>query len=320
LENQVPSTLLRALKKQKYHRIGNHTAVKRCKWLNEALTKNRSCYKQKFYGIKSHQCIQMSPSLFYCNQQCLFCWRAQKRDLNIKQDLNNIPMCDPPEEIIIGILKAQSSILSGYAGNTQIDWKKLNEASKPKHVAISLTGEPTFYEHLGELIQLLHKRGLTTFLVSNGTLPSKLRDLPEEPTQLYISVCAPNKEVFIRVCRPKITGAWEKLNETLSFLSSFNCPTVIRITLVDGYNMKNLEEYAKIITKASPTYIEAKAYMHVGFSGLRLSYDRMPSYEKIKHFSAVLSEKTGYKIIDESKESRVVLLSKRDKPIQFNNL
>jgi tRNA wybutosine-synthesizing protein 1 len=311
---------LRALKKQKYHRIGNHTAVKRCKWLNEALTKNRSCYKQKFYGIKSHQCIQMSPSLFYCNQQCLFCWRAQKRDLNIKQDLNNIPMCDPPEEIIIGILKAQSSILSGYAGNTQIDWKKLNEASKPKHVAISLTGEPTFYEHLGELIQLLHKRGLTTFLVSNGTLPSKLRDLPEEPTQLYISVCAPNKEVFIRVCRPKITGAWEKLNETLSFLSSFNCPTVIRITLVDGYNMKNLEEYAKIITKASPTYIEAKAYMHVGFSGLRLSYDRMPSYEKIKHFSAVLSEKTGYKIIDESKESRVVLLSKRDKPIQFNNL
>jgi tRNA wybutosine-synthesizing protein 1 len=228
-------------------------------------------------------------------------------------------MRDPPEVIIRGILKAQASILSGYAGNKQIDWKKFGEASKPKHVAISLTGEPTFYEHLGEFIQLLHKRGLTTFLVSNGTLPSKLRDLPEEPTQLYISVCAPNKSVFNRVCRPKITGAWKKLNETLSFLSSFNCPTVIRMTLVDGYNMKNFEEYAKIIRVASPTYIEAKAYMHVGFSGLRLSYNRMPSHEKIKHFSADLSEKTGYKIIDESKESRVILLSKKAKPIKVSS-
>jgi tRNA wybutosine-synthesizing protein 1 len=228
-------------------------------------------------------------------------------------------MSDPPEQIINGILKEQASILSGYAGNKQVNWKKLNEASKPKHVAISLTGEPTFYEHLGELIQLLHKMELTTFLVSNGTMPSKLRDLPEDPTQLYISVCAPNKDVFNRVCRPKITGAWEKLNETLSFLSSFNCPTVIRMTLVDGYNMKDCEEYAKIIRMASPTYIEAKAFMHVGFSGLRLSYDRMPCHEKIKQFSENLSEKTGYKIIDESKESRVVLLSKRDKPIQFSS-
>lgn len=319
MENQIPLSLIRALKKQKYHRIGKHSAVKRCKWLNEALTKNRSCYKQKFYGIKSHQCIQMSPSLFYCNQQCLFCWRAQKGDINIKQDLSNIPMSDPPEEIISGILKEQSSILSGYAGNKHINWKKFAEASKPKHVAISLAGEPTFYEHLGELIQLLHKRGLTTFLVSNGTMPSKLRALPEEPTQLYISLCAPKKDVFNRVCRPKVSGAWEKLNETLSFLSSFNCPTVIRMTLVDGFNMKDCEGYAKIIRMASPTYIEVKAFMHVGFSGLRLSYDRMPSHEKIKYFSRDLSEKIGYKIIDESKESRVVLLSKRDKPIKFSS-
>ena len=82
--------------------------------------------------------------------------------------------------------------------------------------------------------------------------------------------------------------------------------------------MKNIDEYAKIIEKASPTYIEAKAYMHVGFSGLRLSYDRMPSYNKIKQFSAKLSEKTGYKIIDDSSASRVVLLSKRKKPIRFD--
>jgi tRNA wybutosine-synthesizing protein 1 len=306
---------LQALKKQKYHIVGKHSAVKRCKWLNEALTKNRACYKQKFYGIKSHQCIQMSPSLFCCNQECLFCWRAQNGDLSIKNDLNKIPMRDTPEEIIRGILIAQSSIISGYAGHKNVDWKKLSEASTPKHVAISLTGEPTSYDRLGELIQLLHRKGLTTFLVSNGTLPSKLLNLTKEPTQLYVSLCAPNIEVFKRVCRPKKLGSWIKLNETLTSLSSFNCPTVIRMTLVNGYNMNNIEEYAKIINKSSPTYIEAKAYMHIGFSSLRLSYNRMPNHKKIQKFSEELSKKTGYKIIDESSESRVILLSKRKKPI-----
>lgn len=318
MENQIPLPLLSALKKQKYHIVGNHSAVKRCKWLNEALTKNRSCYKQKFYGIKSHQCIQMSPSLFCCNQQCLFCWRAQNGDLNIKWDEKKIPMEDPPEEIYRGILKAQSSILSGYAGHKNLNWKKFGEALTPKHVAISLTGEPTLYEALGDLIELLHKKGLTTFLVSNGSRPSKLLDLREEPSQLYVSFCASNKEDFKHVCRPQNSEAWGNLRKTLDLLPSFNCPTVIRMTLVDGYNMKNIDEYAKIIEKAAPTYIEAKAYMHVGFSGLRLSYERMPSYNKIKQFSAELSEKIGYKIIDESIESRVVLLSKREKPKRFD--
>ena len=318
MEKQIPLPLLNALKKQKYHLVGNHSAVKRCKWLNESLTKKRSCYKQKFYGIKSHQCIQMSPSLFCCNQQCLFCWRAQKGDLNIKWDEKSVPMQDPPEKIYEGILKAQASILSGYAGNKNLDWKKFGEASTPKHVALSLTGEPTLYESLGDLIKLLHKKGLTTFLVSNGTIPAKLLDLEEEPSQLYISFCASNEENYKRVCRPQNSGAWKRLMETLSLLPSFNCPTVVRMTLVDGYNMKNIDEYAKIIEKASPTYIEAKAYMHVGFSGLRLSYDRMPSYDKIKQFSAELSEKTGYKIIDDSSASRVILLSKKKKPIRFD--
>lgn len=298
--------------------VGNHSAVKRCKWLNEALTRNRGCYKQKFYGIKSHQCIQMSPSVFCCNQECLFCWRAQEGDLKIKYNLNKIPLQDQPEEIIKGLFKAQSSIISGYAGNNNVDWRKLSEAARPKHVAISLTGEPTLYEFLGELLELLHKKGLTSFLVSNGTLPSRLLDLIEEPSQLYISLCAPNREVFRRLCKPKKPGLWGRLNETLNFLSSFNCPTAIRITLVEGYNMENIEEYAKIIDKACPTYIETKAYMHIGFSNLRLDYHRMPKYDRIQEFSSNLSKKTGYKIIDQSRDSRVVLLSKREKPIRFN--
>ncbi|MEM3356636.1 MAG: 4-demethylwyosine synthase TYW1 [Candidatus Bathyarchaeia archaeon] len=317
MESLVPPTLLQALKKQKYHLIGKHSAVKRCKWLYEALVHDRACYKQKFYGIKSHQCIQMTPSLFYCTQQCLFCWRAQSGDLKIKWNEMKLPTWDSPEEIMQESLKAQAKILSGYKGNPNTNWKKLAEALSPRHVAISLTGEPTLYEPLDELIHLFHDRGFTTFLVSNGTVPSKLADLTEEPTQLYISVCAPNEKTFKQVCRPHSSNAWTKLNETLSLLPSFRCPTAVRMTLVKGLNMTAVEEYAELIRKANPTYVEAKAYMHIGFSNLRLSYSHMPEHKDIYNFAGLLAEKTGYKIIDESVESRVVLLSKLEKPISF---
>ena len=310
MEQSIPPSLLRALKKHKYHIVGNHSAVKRCKWLYESIIHDRACYKQKFYGIKSHQCIQMSPSLFYCTQQCLFCWRAQSGDLQIKWDEMKLPSWDDPEEIVQGSLKEQARILSGYNGHPKANWQKLTEALTPRHVAISLTGEPTLYEHIDELIHAFHKRRFTTFLVSNGTVPSKLAELNEEPTQLYVSVCAPNETVFKRVCRPHVPNAWAKLNKTLSLLPSFRCRTVIRMTLVKGHNMEAVDGYVGLIERANPTYIEAKAYMHIGFSSLRLDYGNMPQHREIREFAAVLGERTGYAIKDESVDSRVVLLSK----------
>ena len=258
----------------------------------------------------------MTPSLYSCTQQCLFCWRAQSGDLEVKWDEMKNPNKDTPEDIVEGCFKAQEKILTGYKGNEKTNWRKFQEAQRPKQVAISLTGEPTLYEPLGELISTFHQKGLTTFLVSNGTLPSKLSKLSQEPSQLYISVCAPNEQVYKRVCRPLFPGAWGKLNVTLDFLQSFKCPTVIRTTLVKEHNMNLVDEYAKLIEKANPTYIEAKAYMHIGFSNLRLSFDRMPMHGEVKDFAAQLAEKTGYRVIDEAPESRVVLLSRLEKPLR----
>jgi len=319
LEALVSPSLTEVLKRQKYHLVGRHSAVKRCRWLYETLVHNRPCYKQKFYGIKTHQCIQMTPALFYCTQQCLFCWRAQSGDLQITWDEMKLPTWDSPEAIVEGSIKAHLKILSGYKGNPQANKQKFKESITPKHAAISLTGEPTLYKPIGELIQAFHRRRFTTFLVSNGTMPSELAKLSEEPTQLYISVCAPNEETFKHVCRPQIPKAWERLNKTLALLPSFQCPTVVRITSVHGFNMKNIEEYAKLIEKANPLYVEPKAYMHVGFSRLRLSYENMPNHGELREFATQLAHETGYRIVDESPESRVALLSKLEKPIRFGN-
>jgi tRNA wybutosine-synthesizing protein 1 len=261
----------------------------------------------------------MTPSLYYCTQQCLFCWRAQSGDMSVRWDEMRNPNKDTPEQIVEGCFKEQERIISGYKGNEKTDWRKFQEAQSPKQVAISLTGEPTLYDPLDDLISLFHKKGLTTFLVTNGSVPSKLSNLSQEPSQLYVSLCAPNKEVYNKVCRPQFPTAWAKLNETLEILPSFRCPTAVRMTMVKNNNMTAVEGYSKIIEKAQPTYIEVKAYMHIGFSNLRLSFDNMPMHVEIRDFAAKLAKKTAYKLINEVPESRVVLLSKLDMPIQLGS-
>jgi len=249
---------------------------------------------------------------------CLFCWRAQSGDHGLKWNETQLPELDAPEDIIEEAVQAQLKILSGYKGNPKTDQEKYKEALTPKHVAISLTGEPTLYSPLDFLVRGFHKRGFTTFVVSNGTVPEALSQLSEEPTQLYISVSAFDKKTFLKTCRPQIPAAWEKLNETLSLLPSFKCPTVIRITLARNLNLEHPELYAQLIRKANPTYVEPKAYMHVGFSRLRLGFENMPTHREIQKFATQLTKEMGYNILDESPQSRVVLLSRLEKPIELS--
>jgi tRNA wybutosine-synthesizing protein 1 len=250
--------------------------------------------------------------------RCLFCWRAQSGDLpNLKWDEQKAPNGDEPEQIVEASVKTQLKLVSGYKGNPKTDKTKARESLRPKHVAISLAGEPTLYPQLGELIHEFKKRGFTTFLVSNGTVPETLANLNEEPTQLYVSLCAYDEQSFKKTCRPQVARAWEKLNQTLAALPNFRCPTVLRLTLARHVNLEQPELYARFIEKANPTYVEPKAYMHVGFSRLRLNFENMPSHQEIRSFAEQLAQELGYKILDEASDSRVVLLSRLQKAIRL---
>ncbi len=317
MQSLVPDEIIHMLLRQKYHLVGNHSAVKRCRWLYNSIVQDRTCYKQKFYGIKSHRCLQMTPSVFHCTLGCVFCWRAQSGDYDLRWDETKLPTWDEPETIIDGCIREQKRILTGYKATPNADQKKRLEALTPKHAAISLTGEPTLYPHLDGLIKAFHRRGFTTFLVSNGTVPEALSNLSEEPTQLYISVPAFDKNAFSKICRPHINDAWRKLNETLELLPSFKCPTVIRFTLARHMNLEYPKLFAQLVKKANPTYLEPKAYMHVGFSRLRMDGSNMPSHMEIKEFGSQLSTELGYGMLDESPDSRVVLLSRLEKAIKL---
>lgn len=304
---------LERLKEASYKIIGSHkhSAVKLCTWLKRSIRTGGKefCYKQKFYGIASHRCLQMTPSLPFCTLSCLFCWRDTR--INNPEWINGF---DEPEEIVELAIKAQRELLTGLGGVEHSE-KLLKEAFFPKHAAISLDGEPTLYTKISELIEEFHKKDFTTFLVTNGTNPEILENLVL-PTQLYVSMSSCNKEMFKKINRPLKENLWEEYNKTLELLPSLSTRKVIRLTLYK-LNAKGPEEYAKLISKADPDFIEVKAAMSVGYARIqnRFKYEDMLTHEEIKEFAEKLSKFTGYPVRDEKKESRVVLLTEKKKTL-----
>ena len=298
------------LKKQQYEIVGNHTRVKTCHWTKSDLRGEGGCYKSKFYGINSHQCIQMTPT-FTCNNACVFCWR----DLRYHTESAMQDGIDEPADIVEGTMEAQRKLLSGFGGNEKTSKEKFERAMQPQHVAISLDGEPTLYPKLPELIGEYKKKNFSTFVVSNGLLPERIERLMEEPpTQLYISVDAPNEELFNIIDRPIIKNAWAGLIQTLSMLPKLKekMRTVLRFTLIKGMNMAHAEQWAEIIKLSQPMFVEVKAYMWVGMSRERLEQANMPLHDEVKEFAQEICKYSGYRLIDEHEPSRVVLLMKED--------
>lgn len=310
----MENELEKILKKQHYGIVGNHSGVKLCHWMRQSLLFNRECYKQTFYGIKSHRCLQMTPSVNQCNHMCLFCWRHQGFT---EKDFKEV---DDPKFILDGSIEAQRKLITGFKGDPRCDQKKWKEANDPNMLACSLSGEPTLYPRLSEFFEECHKRDITTFLVTNGTNPEALESMDTLPKQLYVSIVAPNEELYKKICSPLISDGWSRIKKTLELLPSLDTRVVLRHTLVQGWNMadKFIEEYAKLDESASPLFIEPKGYVFVGYSRKRMNISNMPTHEKVKEFGIKLSEKMGYNLSMEKSDSRVVLLSKKEKMDRFD--
>ena len=133
------STTHSALTKQGYTIIGTHSGVKICRWTKSALRGRGSCYKFSFYGIKSHLCMETTPSLA-CANKCVFCWRHGTNPVGTTWRWQ----VDPPEEVYKGALEGhykKIGVLRGMMGVREERWE---EAKRVRHCALSLVGEPIF--------------------------------------------------------------------------------------------------------------------------------------------------------------------------------
>ena len=324
----IPEKVKKILKKQHYGLVGKHSAIQICRWTKSSLKNEGVCYKEKFYGIKSHLCCQMTPAVMWCDNKCVHCWRAIEHTIGDKlpKQINS------PKQIIDDCIKAQKKLLLGFKIDPKSKKKQLSKANQKKYLesqeptqfAISLSGEPTLYPLIGDLILELRKRKKTSFLVSNGLHPEKLIELKKKkqlPTQLYVSVNAPNPELYKKIHRSSRKNAWELLNQSLEIISKLKSRTIFRMNLVKNLNMnpEHIKQYSKLIKKTKPMFVEIKGYMSVGFARKRLDYDRMPTYKEILDFSKDLAKETGLKLLDSHERSRAFVLGKSKKGLKIKN-
>ncbi len=288
---------------QGYQIVGKHSAVKLCYWTRQSLVNGRDCYKGRFYGIESHRCLQMSPAIDSCNLHCRFCWRNQGWENDTM-----IADYDDPELLLQKSIDAQRRILSGFKGEESVSEERWNESQSPRHIAISLTGEPTLYPKMNRFLELCHERGITTFLVTNGTEPGRA---PGPRPAAHPTVCighrpqsggVPSAHVAGR--RPRVGPAPGVPRDPPRPPNPARGPPHPRPGLEPGVG----HEYAELDLTARPDFVEPKGYVYMGRSRQRLGRDHVPAHDEIGAFARELSERTGYRVLDESPESKVFLL------------
>jgi tRNA wybutosine-synthesizing protein 1 len=307
------------LRKAKYG-VFNHSAVELCHWTKKSFADQGNCYKHKFYGISTHRCMEMTPTAMNCENRCVYCWRPTEF-----YDTLEMPsgLVDEPDVIVENLIEERRKLIVGFYGDARNNKKKIDESLLPAHYAISLSGEPTMYPKLPQLIKYLQslKATKSIFLVTNGQEPQMLEKLAEEdalPTQLYLSTNASNRKMFYRINRPRRSDAWERWIKSLHFLANVNTRTVLRMTLIRDYNdnPQFVNEFAEMMLQGNPHFIELKSYMHIGMSTKRLKKNSMLEMDEIQKFSKELCEKTpGFSIMDESEISRIVVLQNQKRYI-----
>ncbi len=228
----------------------------------------------------------------------------------------NPKKADAPQKIIDCVIAQRKRLLSGFGGRQGTSRKRFEKALVPCHWAISLSGEPTLYPKLVELMALLKKRAETKsiFLVTNAQEPAFFKRLLKRkdalPSQLYISLDAPNKKLFSLINKPHYKNAWQRLLKSLSLVSKLKTRKVCRLTIIKGINDNDsfVPAFAKLVKRMRADFVEVKGYMFLGFSRKRLKEENMPSHSRVVAFAKKINKELGYKFLAQAIDSRIALL------------
>lgn len=316
---QIKPGISQQLKKAKYG-VADHSTVELCHWTKKSFKHEGNCYKHKFYGISTHQCMEFSPAGMHCENRCVYCWRPMEFYDSLKMEPEKV---SEPKEILTKLMEERKKLIMGYYGDSRNDKQRLDESLLPSHYAISLSGEPTMYPKLPELIKYLKSLEATKsiFLVTNGQEPDMIQRLQDEdalPTQLYLSTNAADYDSFLKINRPKYDDSWQRWNRTLEMLKHLDTRTVLRITLIRDYNDQKemIPAFSLMLKQASPHFIEIKSYMHIGRSTNRLEHSNMLEMEEVRRFSEEVAKQSEiFSVMDESLVSRIVILQNNQRSI-----
>ncbi|XP_057468975.1 S-adenosyl-L-methionine-dependent tRNA 4-demethylwyosine synthase [Actinidia eriantha] len=310
-EKEMVTPVIRAsLEKQGYKIIGSHSGVKLCRWTKSQLRGRGGCYKHSFYGIESHRCMEATPSLA-CANKCVFCWRHHTNPVGKSWQWK----MDDPLEIVNSAIDLHTKMIRQMKGVPGVKAERLSEGLSPRHCALSLVGEPIMYPEINSLVDELHQRHISTFLVTNAQFPEKIK-LLKPITQLYVSVDAATKDSLKAIDRPLFGDFWERFVDSLKALKEKQQRTVYRLTLVKGWNTEDIDAYSSLFSVGNPDFIEIKGVTYCGSSATsKLTMENVPWHSDVKAFSEALARKSEgqYEVACEHVHSCCVLLAKVDK-------
>ncbi|KAI3737012.1 hypothetical protein L2E82_27005 [Cichorium intybus] len=310
-QKEMVTPVIRAsLTKQGYKIIGSHSGVKICRWTKSQLRGRGGCYKHSFYGIESHRCMEATPSLA-CANKCVFCWRHHTNPVGKSWQWK----MDDPLMIVNSAIEQHKKMIKQMKGVPGVTAERLSEGLLPRHCALSLVGEPIMYPEINSLVDELHKRRISTFLVTNAQFPEKIVSL-KPITQLYVSVDAATKDSMKAIDRPLFGDFWERFGDSLKALKDKQQRTVYRLTLVKGWNTEDVDAYSSLFSIGNPDFVEIKGVTYCGTSATsKLTMENVPWHADVKAFSEALAQKSNgdYEIACEHVHSCCVLLAKVDK-------
>ncbi|CAE7549070.1 tyw1, partial [Symbiodinium microadriaticum] len=307
----------KALTKEGYKIIGTHSAVKMCRWTKNQMRGRGGCYKHSFYGITSYQCMEATPSLA-CANKCVFCWRHHKNPVGTEWRWKT----DEPEMIVAEAIREHQAMVNQMKGVPGVIPERYQEAFTVRHCALSLVGEPIMYPKINDMIQDLHSRKISTFLVTNAQFPEQIKTL-HPCTQLYVSVDAATSESMKAVDRPLFKDFWARFKTSLAHMREKQQRTVYRMTLVKSYNMDEVRGYADLIEEGRPDFIEIKAVTYCGKSdAYSLTMKNVPWHHEVCAYAESIAQNLRdrhgstapvYSIATEHEHSCCVLLAREDK-------
>lgn len=295
----------RTLTKQGYKIIGSHSSVKMCRWTKSMLRGRGGCYKHTFYGIDSHRCMETTPSMA-CANKCVFCWRHHKNPVGTEWRWNT----DPPEMIVEQAVAKHQQMIKQAKGIPGVIPERYEEGFRIRHCALSLVGEPIIYPEINKFLELLHNRGISSFLVTNAQFPDQIKTLIPV-TQLYLSIDAATPESLKAVDRPLFSDFWERFLSSMDALKEKGQRTVYRLTLVKGWNMTEVRDYAALIRRGCPDFVEIKGVTYCGGKKPVIGMKEVPWHEEVVNYaSAIAAELEGdYEIACEHEHSNCILLA-----------
>lgn len=302
----ITPELRKALTKQGYKLIGSHSGVKLCRWTKSMLRGRGGCYKHTFYGIESHRCMETTPSLA-CANKCVFCWRHHTNPVGTSWRWKQ----DKPETIVDGAIANHYNMIKQFKGVPGVKHERFAEAFSIQHCALSLVGEPIMYPEINRFLELLHEKGISSFLVTNAQFPQAIKDL-RPCTQLYVSVDAATQESLKKIDRPIFKDFWPRFIDSLKALKDKGQRTVYRLTVVKSWNSEEIEAYAKLVELGQPDFIEVKGVTYCGDnkSNGGLTMKNVPWHDEVVGFVEMLAAHLPrYEIACEHEHSNCLLLA-----------